>query len=268
MIIFRWQLRRASVVVPTTNNTETKTSRAWTMTELRKEKQLQNDLDIPLTIFMTYSPRSSSCVENQTSIPNRSSTSLRITNIASYQPVLQHICTLEKHIQEVIMLTRQLIEKQTTVDVGSFELRQLCREDSFDGQLQKNFPNKTLNRRSSFRSVRQFESISISTNYYKFFPCSHPNQEKDNQPSLPSLRHAVDLMLASLIQFLYANNHFIRTELVSIQSIGDILAFHTLSYALTDMVEATTDLAKNARRIKHIETRPLISIDREEKVAL
>ena len=73
-------------------------------------------------------------------------------------------------------------------------------------------------------------------------------------------------MLASLIQFLYANNRFIRTELVSNQSIGDILAFHTLSYALKDMVEATTDLAKNARRIKHIDTRTLIRTEREEKV--
>ncbi|CAF1327224.1 unnamed protein product, partial [Rotaria sordida] len=40
----------------------------------------------------------------------------------------------------------------------------------------------------------------------------------------------------------------------------------TLSYALKDMVEATTDLAKNARRIKHIDTRTLIRAEREEKI--
>jgi hypothetical protein len=76
----------------------------------------------------------------------------------------------------------------------------------------------------------------------------------------------VDLMLASLIQFLYANNRFIRTEFVSNQSIGDVLAFHTLSYALKDMVEAVTNLAKNARRIKHINTRTLTRTEREEKI--
>ncbi|CAF3118506.1 unnamed protein product [Rotaria sp. Silwood2] len=73
-------------------------------------------------------------------------------------------------------------------------------------------------------------------------------------------------MFASLIQFIYANNRFIRTEFVSNQSIGDVLAFHTLSYALRDMVEATTDLAKNARRIKHIHTRTLIQTEREENI--
>ncbi|CAF2746231.1 unnamed protein product [Rotaria sp. Silwood2] len=73
-------------------------------------------------------------------------------------------------------------------------------------------------------------------------------------------------MFASLIQFIYANNRFIRTEFVSNQSIGDVLAFHTLSYALRDMVEATTDLAKNDRRIKHIHTRTLIQTEREENI--
>ncbi|CAF2913385.1 unnamed protein product [Rotaria sp. Silwood2] len=44
------------------------------------------------------------------------------------------------------------------------------------------------------------------------------------------------------------------------------VSFHTLSYALRDMVEATTDLAKNARRIKHIHTRTLIQTEREENI--
>jgi hypothetical protein len=255
----KWQLRRASII-PINNNTEIKTSHTWTMTELRKQKQLQNDLDIPLTIFMTYSPRSPTKLEKKSLISNNSSTSLRIMNTASYQPVLEHICTLEKCIQQVIFLTGQLIEKQATVDVGSFELQQLCREDSFDEQKKK-----VLIRRPSFYAVKKFESIPIATNRFELFSCCHTNQQIDNQP-LPSLRNAVDLMLASLIQFLYANNNFIRTELVSIQSIGDILAFHTLSYALKDMVEATTDLAKNARRIKHIDTRTLIRTEREEKM--
>ncbi|UJR33996.1 hypothetical protein I4U23_021411 [Adineta vaga] len=256
----KWQLRRASVV-PVNANTETRTSHAWTMTELRKQRQLQDDLDIPLTIFMTYTPRSSSRFEKSSIISNQSLASLRITNTASYRPVLEHISTLEKHIQQVLSLTRQLLEKQATVDVGSFELQQLCREDSFDEHKKKIDETKDFNRRSSLNPVRQFQAIELSTNHYKIFSCCHKKQQQDNQ-SLPSLRHAVDLMFAALIQFLYANNHFIRTELVSTQSIGDILAFHTLSYALKDMVEATTDLAKNARRIKHIDTRTLV---REEK---
>jgi hypothetical protein len=33
------------------------------------------------------------------------------------------------------------------------------------------------------------------------------------------------------------------------------------------MVEATTDLAKNARRIKHIDTRTLIPKEREENIS-
>lgn len=65
-------------------------------------------------------------------------------------------------------------------------------------------------------------------------------------------------MFSSLIKFLYANNHFFPRESFSNQSIGDILAFHTLSYSLKDMVQATTDVAKNVRRIKHIDTRTLI----------
>ncbi|CAF2370501.1 unnamed protein product [Rotaria sp. Silwood2] len=116
----------------------------------------------------------------------------------------------------------------------------------------------------SATKVPQFEALPLVTNYYKFFSCCNNSQE-DHEP-LPSLRNAVDLMFASLIQFLYANNRFIRTEFVSNQSIGDVLAFHTLSYALRDMVEATTDLAKNARRIKHIHTRTLIQTEREENI--
>ena len=72
-------------------------------------------------------------------------------------------------------------------------------------------------------------------------------------------------MLNSLIQFLYANNRFIRAEVVANQSIGDLLAFQTLSYALKDLVEATTNIAKNARRIKHIDTRALTREAREER---
>ena len=240
---------------------EPKSPRKWTMSELRKQKQLQNDLDIPLTIFMNYSSREPGKYAKKSLVSNSSSVSLRMTNVASYQPVLEHIRTLEEQIQQVIHLAGQLIEKRATVDVGSFELQQLCREDSFDEQQKR-----TLNRRPSFYPVTLFESIPISTNHYKFVSCCYTNANRDNQP-LPSLRNAVDLMLASLIRFLYANNHFIRTELASIQSIGDLLAFHTLSYAFKDMVEATTNLAKNARRIKHIDTRTLVRNEREEKTS-
>ncbi|CAF4224043.1 unnamed protein product [Rotaria sp. Silwood2] len=241
---------------------ETRSHYAWTMAELRKQKKLQNDLDIPLTVFMTHSLRPPIEYEKQSLMSNNSSTSLRMANTKSYQPVLEHICTLEKHIQQVILLAKQLIEKQATVDVGSFELQRLCHEDSLDEQQKENFQIKPSNGRASFYSVTQFEFKPISKSHYICLPCCHRNQQKTHQP-LPSLRNAVDLMLGSLVQFLYANNRFMRTELVSIQSIGDILAFHTLSYALKDMVEATTDLAKNARRIKHIDIRTIIRAERE-----
>jgi len=214
---------------------------------------------------MSYSPNSIPTFEQKTLISNNSSASLRLTHTTLYRPVLEHIRTLEKHIQQVISLTGQLIEKQATVDVGSFELQQLCREDSYDEQQTNLLDNKkTLHRGPSFYAVPQFKALPMSTNYYKFFSCCHHSPET-HEP-LPSLRNAVDLMLASLIEFLYANNRFIRTEFVSNQSIGDVLAFHTLSYALKDMVEATTNLAKNARRIKHIDTRTLIRTEREEKI--
>ncbi|CAF3703443.1 unnamed protein product [Rotaria sp. Silwood1] len=260
----KWQIRRASLA-HINNSNDLKSSHTLTTRELRKEKQLQNDLDIPLTIFMTYSSESEPRFEQKTLISNNSLTSFRLTHITLYQPVLEHIRTLENHIQKVLSLVGELIEKQAAVDIGSFELQQLCREDSYDEQQIKILKTqKTLNRGPSFYAVPQFEPLPLVTNHYKFFSC-FKNSEEDHEP-LPSLRNAVDLMFSSLIQFLYANNRFIRTEFVSNQSIGDVLAFHTLSYALKDMVEATTDLAKNARRIKHIDTRTLIRTEREEKI--
>jgi hypothetical protein len=244
---------------------DAKTIRSWTMTELRKEQQLQNDLDIPLTIFMSYSPNTTPTFEQKALISNNSSASLRLTHTTLYQPVLELIRTLESHIQQVIFLTGQLIEKQATVDVGSLELQQLCREDSYDEQQRKFLESeKYINRGPSFHAVPQFEALPMSTNYYKFFSCCNSSHE-DHEP-LPSLRNAVDMMLASLIQFLYANNRFMRAEVVANQSIGDVLAFHTLSYALKDMVEATTNLAKNARRIKHINTRTLVRNEPKAKL--
>ncbi|CAF3165416.1 unnamed protein product [Rotaria sp. Silwood2] len=252
----KWQMRRASLV-PTNPSMDSKPSHSLTTRELRKEQKLQNDLDIPLTIFMTYSPQSAPRFEQKTLISINSSASFRLAHTTLYQPVLQHIHTLENHIQKVLSLTGQLIEKQAAVDVGSFELHQLCQEDSYDEQQIKLLKTqRTLNRGPSFYAVPEFEALPSITNYYKLFSCCK-NSQKDYEP-LPSLRNAVDLMFASLIQFLSANNRFIRTEFVSNQSIGDVLAFHTLSYALRDMVEATTDLAKHARRIKHIHRRTLI----------
>jgi hypothetical protein len=241
-------------------------SRAWTMTELRKEQQLQNDLDIPLTIFLTYSPNTSPTLEQKALISNNSSVSLRLVHTTLYRPVLELIRTLENQILRVISLAGQLIEKQATVDVGALELQQLYEEDSSNGPRSSSFsgPSKPLNRDPSCYVVPQFEALPMSTNHYKFCSCC-PSSPEDHEP-IPSLRQAVDVMFASLIQFLYANNRFIRTEFVSNQSIGDVLAFHTLSYALKDMVEATTNLAKNARRIKHINTRTLTRAEREEKL--
>ena len=248
-----WQIRRASILY--NQNSPNRTVHSWTMTELRKQKHLQNDLDVPLTIFMTYSPHKSKRTGKTSICSNNSSASFRMNNTASYRPVLEHILTLEKCIQQVLSLTGQLIEKQATVDVGSFQLKHFYREDSFDEEQKESF-----NRRPSFHCSTPFQPIEIPKKHFQFFSCCHSDRQSDNQP-LPSLRHAVDLMVASLIQFLYANNRFIRTELVSIQSIGDYLAFHTLSYAFKDLVESTTDLAKNVRRIKHIDTRALTHTD-------
>ena len=238
----KWQVRRTSSF-PDDDTTGLDTIHSWTTMDLHKNKQIQNDLDIPLTIFMNYSIRSSTRSEKDT---------------ASYHPVLENISTLEKHIQQVISLTLQLMKNQATVDVNSFELQQLYHENSFDEQSKKII----VLRQSSLFPITPTHS---SSKHFKYFPCCRIHPQNTDQP-LPSLRHAVDLMFASLIQFLYANNRFIRTELISIQSIGDILAFHTLSYAFKDLVEATTDLAKNARRIKHINTRTLISKEHDEKI--
>ncbi|CAF0792065.1 unnamed protein product [Rotaria sordida] len=260
----KWQIRRTSSA-PVNNSINSKPSHSWTVSELRKEQQLQNDLGIPLTIFMTYSPQSSPKFEHKTLRPNNSLASFRLAHITLYQPILEHIRTLESHIQKVLSLTGQLIEKKTAVDIGSFELKQLSREDSYDEQQIKLLKTqRTLSHTLSFYAVPQSEALPLVTNHYKFFSCCKNSQE-DHEP-LPSLRNAVDLMFTSLIQFLRANNRFIRTEFVSNQSIGDVLAFHTLSYALKDMVEATTDLANNARRIKHIDTRTLTRTEREEKI--
>ncbi|CAF1604796.1 unnamed protein product [Rotaria magnacalcarata] len=260
----KWQMRRTSIAQVSTGG-DSKPSHSWTTTDLRKERQLQNDLDIPLTIFMNYSTSSTTRFEQKTLVSNNSSASLRLAHTTLYQPVLEHIRTLENQIQRVLSLTEQLIKTQAAVDVGSFELQQLCREDSYDEQQIKLLKTqRRLNRGPSFYVPPQSEALPMVANHYKFLSCCRSSQEV-HEP-LPSLRNAVDLMFTSLIQFLHANNRFIRTEFVSSQSIGDVLTFHTLSYALRDMVEATTDLAKNARRIKHIDTRTLIRTEREEKL--
>ncbi|CAF1954436.1 unnamed protein product [Rotaria magnacalcarata] len=261
----RWQLRRASVI-SSINTNDAKRYYTWTRDELRKQKQVQNDLDIPLTIFMTNDPHSRILFQKQSLRQNSSSTSLRLAYTKSYELVLQHISTLEKNIQQVILLTKQLIENQATVDVGSFELHRLCHEDLSNEEQKENSPINPSNCHVSLNSVTQHQSYTISKSSYNLFPCCKTNQQKVNLP-LPSLRIAVDMMLVSLIEFLYANNHFIRTELVSIQSIGDILAFHTLSYSLKDMVEATTDLAKNARRIKRIDIRTLVQAENDKDIS-
>ncbi|UJR13372.1 hypothetical protein I4U23_000389 [Adineta vaga] len=258
----KWQVRRASVAA--SSATEPR-ARTWTMKELRTEEKLQNDLDIPLTIFMSYSPNAQPKFEHKTLISNNSSASLRLAHTVLYQPVLEHIHILEKRIQHVLSLTKQLITNQGTIDVGSYELEQVASKDSQNEQevtLLKT--ERTLNRGPSFFAVPQFEALPAVDNHYRFFSCCK-SKKKHCEP-LPSLRNAVDLMLASLVEFLYANDSFIRTEFVANQSIGDVLAFHTLSYSVKDMVEATTDLAKSIRRIKHIDARTLIRAEREERI--
>ena len=266
--LYRWLVRRSSLAQMSTPFITHRTRPGWTMTELRQVEQVQNDLDIPLTIFMTPPANASTTFEFEQKplISNNSSASLRLAHMTLYQPVLEHIRTLEKHIQEVLNLSGQLIEKRAAVDIGSLELNQICREDSITDahDLTKINMKRTLERGPSFFVVSQFEPIPLATNYYRLFSCCKPSAHRGRTP-LPSLREAVDRMLNSLIQFLYANNRFIRAEVVANQSIGDLLAFQTLSYALKDLVEATTNIAKNARRIKHIDTRALTREAREER---
>lgn len=122
---------------------------------LRKEKQLVKDLDIPLRVFMSHSPTSS---EENRLISNSSSASLRLANITLYQPVLEQIGALEKHIRAVIRPTSQLIEKDGTVDVGTFELEHLSRDESPDDQEKIVFgARRTLHRAPSFYAVPQFD---------------------------------------------------------------------------------------------------------------
>lgn len=235
----------------------------WTLDELRNQKQLQTEIDIPLTIFMTNAPNSPLLFQKNTLKPNTSSSSFRMENTKSYEPILQHISMLEKYIQEVMMLTKQLIIKQSTVDVGSFQLQGLYSEEILDKHRKENTFLNSSTYNITMNSVTKHQ-LNTKTRCM-LCTCCRRNQQQVNQPP-PSLRRAVDIMLASLIEFLYANNRFTRTELLSIQSIGDILAFHTLSYALKDLVEATTDLAKNARRIKHIDIRTLALAEDEQSI--
>ena len=260
MFYFRWQRHRESTVLNNSVTTEKSESSRWTMKKLRKQKTLQKDIDIPVTVFMTHFRHSGIDFERQSLISADSTLSLRVVNTS---PILEHILTLEKHIQQVISLTKQLIKKKVIIDIGSFELQQLCADESYNEWQQQESPRiKTFNRLPSIVVKNSESTQNFKTK--KYFFCCHEHQQSDNQP-LPSLRNAVDLMFVSLVQFLHSNSHFIRTELVSSQSIGDILAFHTLSHAFKDMVEATTNLAKNARRVKNIDTQTWVLKERTGK---
>ncbi|CAF3156733.1 unnamed protein product [Rotaria sp. Silwood2] len=136
----------------------------------------------------------------------------------------------------------------------------MFRKDSFDSQL------AAYEKRLSFQPLPQLEPMTVPLKHYSLCSCcTNNNHKQSNIKRLPSLRYAVDNMITSLVQFLYANNRFMRTQEKSHQSIGDLLSFHTLPYAFKNMVEATTDLAKSARRIKHIDTRTLTRSEREEQ---
>lgn len=140
-------MRRASLI-PSNVLSADPSSDHWTIIALRKEKQLVKDLDIPLRVSMSHSPTSS---QQNRLISNASSASLRLANITLYQPVLEQIGA-------VIRLTSQLIEKDGTVDVGTFELEHLSRDESPDDQEKIVFrARRTLHRALSFYAVPQFD---------------------------------------------------------------------------------------------------------------
>lgn len=263
----RWLLRRTSLIRPGEGTND------WRMTELGKEKHLLKDLDIPLKIFLSHSPgAASSSGEANRLISNSSSTSLRLANPRLYRPVVEHIHKLQREIEAVLLLTEQLIEKEAVVDVGSFHFEHFCSDDLGPGSGPGPGPGeastsaehiRTLHRGQSFYAVSQFDEFRLLSNHYRLLPCCRPSPE--DVQTFPSLRNAVQQMLAALIHFLSANNRFIRHEFAADQSIGDVLAFHTLSHAFNDIVHCTTNLAKNARRIKHIDTRTLTPSERQER---
>ncbi|CAF3856262.1 unnamed protein product [Rotaria sp. Silwood1] len=131
------------------------TYNTWTANDLRR---LQKDLDIPLTIFkIPGNPhlKSNNLVSDHhhhqlsnslPSIPIQTSTK----NTISYKPVLEHIRTLEKNIQQVLSLVEQLLRNQATVDIGTYPLEKMLREDSFDSQL------ATCEKRLSFHLLPQY----------------------------------------------------------------------------------------------------------------
>ena len=147
-------------------------------------------------------------LDEQSLLSQRSSMATRMTNIEAYKPVLEHISTLEQHIQHVISLTQQLILKKTTIDAGSFELEQLYSADLHDEQEIESSHSDTLTRLPSYSFVKDFQAKSNTKQDYRFRYCCRRKIPK-NDESLPSLRSAVDLMFAALIEFLYANKNFI-----------------------------------------------------------
>lgn len=91
-----------------------------------------------------------------------------------------------------------------------------------------------------------YYTTGINTNVNKSFTkfsCCFTIPQKDNQP-LVLLRNTTDLIRPLLIQFFYTAHYFIRTKLVSVQSIAETLACQTWFYALKDTAKATTHLIR------------------------
>ncbi|CAF1031366.1 unnamed protein product [Rotaria sordida] len=113
---------------------ESKWQMRRTVTDLRKQEQLQNDFCISLTIFMICSSHSTPRFEQNALTSNNLSASLRLAHTRLYQPVLEHTCTLENHIQKVLSLSEQLIEKQDMVQATTDIAKNVRRIKHIDTQ--------------------------------------------------------------------------------------------------------------------------------------
>ncbi|CAF1031418.1 unnamed protein product [Rotaria sordida] len=75
----KWQMRRTSIA-HRNNDIDSNPSHSWTVTDLRKQEQLQNDLGISLTIFMICSSHLTPRFEQKALTSNNLSASLRLAH--------------------------------------------------------------------------------------------------------------------------------------------------------------------------------------------
>ena len=235
----------------------------WTTKQSENKKKIFKDLDVPLKLFISHTTRTqlttsattvntdNSVIEGRLLDQIDSSRYFRSANLNYYRPVLECLTNLEKQILQVLNVINDLLYQKAIVDIGFDGFHQFYRNDSVQ------LPHAPILKRdpSIFIPEGAEKMSRSSSNPYRC--CSWCHQApKENQDSLPSLRSLVDGLIQASDEFLVANYRFIRSEFVWNQSIGDVLAFHTLSYAMKNVVQSTVILATNVRRIKHLNINP------------